>query len=156
MRPAAQARNRFVAVAIHIALAATVGIAGGGCSLLSEYRVVDRDALRNPDGHVVGQRETLRYRGTGEVVTRIALYTPWRDADGRIVGYEERTRSGAVIRDLHGNVIGARWKDLRSRGTNPLSDGIAVVLVQPAGRRGAESNVPNVALIDFVRLAERL
>lgn len=142
--------------AMRLAFVAAFGIAASGCSLLSEYRITERDVLRNPDGHIVGQKETLRYRGSGEVLTRISLYTPWRNAEGRIVGYEERTRSGSIIRDLQGNVIGGRWKDLRSRGTNMYNEGISVVFMQPAPRRGAGSEVQPVAALDFVRLAERL
>jgi hypothetical protein len=142
--------------AARAALVLGLGIAAGGCSLLSEYRMMDREAIRNPDGHVVGQKEILKYRGTGEELTRIALFTPWRDSDGRIVGYEERTRSGSVIRDLHGNVIGARWKDLRSRATN-RNEGVAVVFATPAMRRGVEApDATPVAVLDFVKLAERL
>src|SRR5688572_19573564 len=123
---------------IRLALIAGLGFIASGCSLLSEYRAVDTSAIRNPEGHVVGQKETLKYRGSGEELTRIALYTPWRNHEGQIAGYEERTRSGSVIRDLQGNVIGARYRDLRSRGTN-RSEGIAVVFSTPASRRGAEA-----------------
>jgi hypothetical protein len=141
---------------IKLALIAGLAYIAGGCSLLSEYRAVDTSAIRNPDGHVVGQKETLKYRGTGEEMTRIALYTPWRNQDGKIAGYEERTGSGSVIRDLQGNVIGSRWKDLRSRGTN-RSEGIAVVFSTPASRKGAEAETQTpLATLDFVGLAGRL
>jgi hypothetical protein len=156
MKPVRERVTKVGRGAMRLALAAAFGVAAGGCSLLSEYRVTERDVLRNPDGHIVGQKETLRYRGTGEVMTRISLYAPWRNAEGQIVGYEERTRSGSIIRDLQGNVIGGRWKDLRSRGTNMHNEGIAVVFVQPAPRRGAGSELQPVASLDLVRLAERL
>lgn len=141
-----------------LALVAAVGIAAGGCSLLSDYRSMDRSEIRNLDGHVVGQKEVLKARSTGEEVTRIALYKPWKNTDGQIVGYEERTLGGTVIRDLQGNVIGSKWKDLRSRGTNRNGD-LAVVVVNPAGfRPGAEAPelATPVASLDFVKLAERL
>lgn len=138
------------------ALALGLGFAAGGCSLLSDYRAMDRSPIHNPDGHVVGQKEVLQYRGTGEELMRIALYTPWRNLDGQIVGYEEQTRSGSVIRDLKGNVIGARWKDLRSRATN-RNEGISVVFATQPSKQGAEAeSVTPVAVLDFVRLASRL
>lgn len=156
MKPMSEMAKNVRHGAVRASLVVALAIAAGGCSLLSEYRVAGREVLRNPDGHIVGQKETLHYRGSGEVLTRISLYAPWRNAEGRIVGYEERTRSGSVIRDLQGNVIGGRWKDLRSRATNLHNEGIAVVFVQPASRRGAETEPQPVAALDFVRLAERL
>ncbi|MEW5863286.1 MAG: hypothetical protein AB1773_06785 [Pseudomonadota bacterium] len=156
MKPMRETVKKAGRGASRLALVAVFGIAVSGCSLLSEYRIIERDVLRNPDGHIVGQKETLRYRGTGEVLTRLSLYAPWRNAEGQIVGYEERTRSGSIIRDLQGNVIGGRWKDLRSRGTNMYNEGISVVFMQPAPRRGAGSELQPVAALDFVRLAERL
>lgn len=143
--------NRMMKLALIVGL----GYLAGGCSLLSEYRAVDTSAIHNPEGHVVGQKETLKYRGTGEELTRIALYTPWRGQDGQIAGYEERTRSGSVIRDLQGNVIGSRYRDLRSRGTN-RSEGIAFVFPAPASRQGAEAETTPLATLDFVGLAGRL
>ncbi|MGQ0511602.1 MAG: hypothetical protein ACT4P9_13435 [Betaproteobacteria bacterium] len=138
------------------ALVLGLGFAAGGCSLLSDYRAMDRAPIHNPEGHVVGQKEVLQYRGSGEELTRIALYTPWRNLDGQIVGYEEQTRSGSVIRDLKGNVIGSRWKDLRSRATN-RNEGISVVFATQPSRQGAEAeHVAPVAVLDFVRLAGRL
>lgn len=92
--------------------------------------------------------------GTGEELTRIALYTPWRSLDGKIVGYKEQTRSGSVIRDLDGNV-GGRWKDLRSRATN-RNEGISVVFATQPSRQGADVEpMAPVAALDFVRLAGR-
>ena len=93
--------------------------------------------------------------GTGEELTRIALYTPWRSLDGKIVGYKEQTRSGSVIRDLDGNVIGGRWKDLRSRATN-RNEGISVVFATQPSRQGADVEpMAPVAALDFVRPAGR-
>jgi hypothetical protein len=141
-----------------LVLALGLGVGASGCSLLTEYRSVEQEPIRNPQGHVVGKRETLRYNGTGEELTRIALYEPWRDQDGKIVGYEERTRGGSIIRDLKGNVIGGRWKDLRSRGTNAHSRGLVLVFVTPTrpgsaeGAGTAEAPRPAGAL-DYVRLA---
>jgi len=117
---------------------------------------MERAPIRNADGHVVGQKETLRYRGTGEELTRVALYSPWRDLDGKIVGSEEQTGNGSVIRDLKGEVIGGRWKDLRSRATN-RNGGISAVFATQPSKQGAEFEpMAPVATLDFVRLAGRL
>ncbi len=55
------------------ALVLALGFAAGGCSLLSDFRAMNRAPIHNPEGHVVGQKEVLQYRGTGEELTRIAL-----------------------------------------------------------------------------------
>lgn len=120
---------------IATALVLAFGFASGGCSLLSEYRTIDKVALTNDRGHIVGHREVLRYNGSDERIMRVALYTPRLNDQGMVVGYEERTRSGAVIRDLNGNHIGNRFKDLRSRGTNPDSTGVTVVFSAPERAR---------------------
>jgi len=151
-----QSGSKAVKAVGRAALVVALGFAAGGCSLLSDYRAMERAPIHNPEGHVVGQKEVLQYRGTGEELTRIALYTPWRNLDGQIVGYEEQTRSGSVIRDLKGNVIGGRWKDLRSRATN-RNEGISVVFATQPSRQGADAEpMAPVAALDFVRLAGRL
>ncbi len=153
---AMQSRNKALKAVGKAVLVLGLGFAAGGCSLLSDYRAMERAPIHNPEGHVVGQKETLQFRGTGEELTRIALYTPWRNLDGQIVGYEEQTRSGSVIRDLKGNVIGGRWKDLRSRATN-RNEGISVVFATQPSRQGADAEpMAPVAALDFVRLAGRL
>ena len=117
-------------------LVLVASFAVSGCSLLAEYRPVDAkkgpELVVNERGHVVGHREVLRLNGSDERVLRVSLYTPRLNDDGRVVGYEERTRSGAIIRDLQGSHIGNRFKDLRSRGTNPDSTGVTVVFNAPA------------------------
>ncbi len=139
-------------------LVVALALGTSGCSLLSEHRSLGQEAVVNPQGHVVGQKETLRSRSTGEEVTRIALYAPWY-SDGRIAGYEQRTRSGSIIRDLKGNVIGARYDDLRSRGTNANSRGFTVVFAGPASRKGVEAAdlietaQAAPAALDYVKLA---
>lgn len=151
-----QSRSKALKAVGKAVLVLGLGFAAGGCSLLSDYRAMERAPIHNPEGHVVGQKETLQFRGTGEELTRIALYTPWRNLDGQIVGYEEQTRSGSVIRDLKGNVIGGRWKDLRSRATN-RNEGISVVFATQPSRQGADAEpMAPVAALDFVRLAGRL
>jgi hypothetical protein len=151
-----QGRNKALKAVGKAVMVLGLGFAASGCSLLSDYRAMERAPIHNPEGHVVGQKETLQLRGTGEELTRIALYTPWRNLDGQIVGYEEQTRSGSVIRDLQGNVIGGRWKDLRSRATN-RNEGISVVFATQPSRQGADAEpMAPVAALDFARLAGRL
>lgn len=151
-----QSMKKAVRALGRAALVLGLGFAAGGCSLLSDYRAMERAPIHNPEGHVVGQKEVFQLRSTGEELTRIALFTPWRNLDGQIVGYEEQTRSGSVIRDLKGNVIGGRWKDLRSRATN-RNEGIAVVFATQPSRQGADAELmAPVAALDFVRLASRL
>jgi hypothetical protein len=100
----------------------------GGCTTLTDYGVVRKDSLRNDEGHVIGYKEMLRNERTGEVVAQVALWTPLRNESGAVIGYEEQSRDGAIIRDLDGNNIGARFSDLRSRGTNARNRGLTIVI----------------------------
>jgi hypothetical protein len=96
-----------------------LGLAAGGCTHLAtpsgELQAIGKEDLRNAQGHVIGTKEIARDAATGERITQIALYLPRVDSRGRIVGYEERLRSGSVLRDLRGRKIGGRFDDLRSR-----------------------------------------
>ena len=56
--------------------------------------------------------------------------TSLTNADGHVVGYEERVAGGSILRNLNGKVIGERWVDMRSRGSNPGNGGIAIVYQQ--------------------------
>lgn len=104
------------------------GAALSGCSSLSEFGSMRKESLRNDQGHVIGYKEMLRNKNTGEVLAQMALFIPVRGEGGEVVGYEEQSRDGgAVIRDLDGRPIGSRWSDLRSRSTNNKSRGITVV-----------------------------
>ncbi len=58
------------------------------------------------------------------------LYSPRVNERGETVGYEERIVGGAVLRNLDGRAIGERWVDMRSRGSNPASGGLAIVFPQ--------------------------
>jgi hypothetical protein len=106
-------------------------LAIGGCSTLTEFGSVRKESVRNEQGHVIGYKELLRNQQTGEVVAQVALFTPVRDGNGELVGYEEQTRDGsAIIRGFDGRSIGSRWSDLRSRNTNARSKGITMIFVQ--------------------------
>ena len=89
--------------------------AAGGCSTLTDYGSVRKEALRNEQGHLIGYKELLRNESTGEVIARVAMFMPVVDNAGQLVGYEEQAKGGAIIRDLDGRSIGGRFTDVRSR-----------------------------------------
>ena len=84
--------------------------------------------IRDAEGHVVGHKEMKDGR---EVITQ---YTPRFDKSGALVAFEEPTRDGVVIRNLDGKRIGVRYNDLRSRGSNPGSEGVSIVM--PSASQG--------------------
>ena len=89
--------------------------AASGCSTLSDYGSVRKEAVRNEQGYTIGYKEMLRNERTGEVFAQIQMFTPVRDGKGNLIGYEEEVRDGAIIRDASGRPIGNRFSDLRSR-----------------------------------------
>src|SRR5215831_14464971 len=97
------------------------GLGLTGCATMDEFGSAGRQAVRNEQGHVIGYKDILRNKKSGEVVAQVHMFTPMRDDTGDIIGYEEETRTGAVIRDLQGRVIGNRFIDMRSRNTNMRS-----------------------------------
>ena len=108
-------------------LIVAASLAMGGCSTLSEYGSYGREALKNEQGHVIGHKQMLRHARTGEVIAQVALYTPFLNESGEVVGYEERVRDGTIIRNFDGHSIGGRFTDLRSRLTNSKSKGLTIV-----------------------------
>lgn len=105
-----------------LVLAAALALAA--CATQDNFTTVSREQFRNDEGKLVGHRELLRNNDTGELVHKVELYAVLTDASGRIVGYEERTRSGGVVYDEDGRPIGSRLVDLRSKGSNPSSRGV--------------------------------
>jgi len=99
-----------------------------GCSTLSDYGSVRKEAVRNEQGYTIGYKEMLRNERTGEVIAQVQFFTPMLDDSGALVGYEEKAKSGSIIRDLEGRIIGGRFADLRSRGTNARSRGLMIVM----------------------------
>ena len=100
----------------------------GGCSTMSDFGTsVRKETLKNDQGHVIGFKDMLRNDRTGEVLARVSLYAPMLGDRGEVVGYEEQARDGTIIRDLNGRSIGARFSDLRSRGTNSKNKGLMIV-----------------------------
>ena len=82
------------------ALVLVASLAIGGCTTLTDYGVVRTETLRNEQGHVIGSKELLRNDRTGEVVAHVSMFTPIRGESGELIGYEEQSKEGAVIRDL--------------------------------------------------------
>ena len=113
--------------------AAALGLAG--CATTDHFGSVGRQALHNNQGHVIGYKEILQNKDSGEVYAVVNLFRPVRDNTGDVVGYEEETRNGAVIRDLKGHEIGSRFADLRSRNTNQRSRGVTIVIGSMDTRR---------------------
>lgn len=89
------------------------------------------ELIKNEEGHVVGQKELLRDSTTGEQYENIVYFTPRKDESGKIIGYEEPMAPGVVLRDINGRRVGVRYNDLRSRGTNPNSEGVTVIITKP-------------------------
>ena len=107
--------------------------------------------LRNEAGHVIGQKELLCDCKSGERISRLALFEPRFDERGVLVGYEEKIRGGVQLRDLNGRRIGTRFADVRSRGNNPHSKGLTIIV---HGAPAATSATVSVMTVDeAVRLA---
>jgi hypothetical protein len=124
-----------------------LGLAAGGCSILETKSMAHED-LKNAQGHVVGYKEAMRDRETGEEVTQIALFVPRYSESGKIIGYEERVRGGSVLRDLKGKKIGGSWHDLRSgKGL------VIMVRGKESAERVALAQAPSIEeLIQLARL----
>ena len=108
----------------------------GGCTTMSDFGTsVRKESLRNEQGHVIGYKDMLRNEQSGEVIAQVQLYTPLRSDSGDLVGYEEQTRGGAIIRDLNGRAIGNKFSDLRSRKSLTIvfrpADAQQVAVTQP-------------------------
>lgn len=103
------------------------GLIAAGCAEI-EYRYVSTEPVKNAQGHVIGHKDLLRDTKTGEEVEQVTHYVAVLDAKGDVVAYEEPVRGGSVIRSLDGRRIGARYMDLRSRATNPGSEGVTVTI----------------------------
>lgn len=134
-------------------LIVALGLAAGGCSIM-ESKQVAREDLKNAQGHVVGYKDVIRNAATGEELAQIALFVPRTGERGEIIGYEERVRGGSVLRDVNGKRIGGRFVDARSRGTNPQSRGLLIVVRGKQADTVATAQAPNIDdLIHLARLS---
>jgi hypothetical protein len=127
-----------------------LGLLAGGCSTV-ELKPLGTEVLRNAQGHVIGQKETLCDCRSGEKLARIALYLPRVDERGEVIGYEELVRGGSELRDLNGRRFGARWVDLRSRASNPGNKGLTILVYSQPAERAAMAGAPSVD--ELIRLA---
>jgi hypothetical protein len=104
------------------------GFAIGGCATVNELGSSGRQNVTDAQGNVAGFKQLLRNERTGEVAAQVRMFTPIHNDFGDLIGYEEQTQDGAIIRDLDGRQIGARFQDARSRGTNTRTRGITVII----------------------------
>jgi hypothetical protein len=123
-----------------------LSLAAGGCSVL-DTKPLGQESLKNAQGHVIGYSERLR--AGGEELDRVVLFTPRLGQRGTVVAYEERTRGGAVLRDPSGRLIGARYVDLRSRGSNARNAGLTIVFLPRDAERLATLQLAQVTIEDI-------
>jgi hypothetical protein len=106
-------------------------LALGGCSTMNPQVApvaASTQAVRDAEGNIAGYKQMLRDEKTGEVVAQVKMFTPMRNDAGELVGYEEQSGEGAIIRDLNGRRVGTRFSDLRSRQTNSKNKGITFIM----------------------------
>ena len=121
-------------------------LAAGGCSLL-EPKQLGKETLKNSQGHVIGYRERLH--AGSEDLDRVTLFTPRYSERGNVIAYEERIKGGVVLWDLKGKRIGARYVDLRSRGSNARNSGLTIVFVSRESERLAQMHLAQVTIEDI-------
>jgi hypothetical protein len=115
----------------------------GGCAAL-DFKADGKQTLKNDQGHVIG------YSERGDEIDRVVLFTPRFSTSGRVMAYEERIKGGVVLWDLRGKRIGARYVDLRSRGTNAHSSGLTIVFVpRDAERLAQQEYIAQVTIEDI-------
>ena len=62
-------------------------------------------------------------------------------------------RGGTVLRELNGKRIGVRWLDVRSRGTNPQSKGLLIMVRGKESKHAPLAQAPSIEeLIQLARL----
>ena len=108
-------------------LIAAAALSLAGCATQGERASLGTAFVKDDRGHVIGERETMVDLGSGAIVERLEIFALLVDSDGRLIGYEQRLKDGSIVRDVDGRPMGARYLDLRSRGTNPRSTGLLVI-----------------------------
>lgn len=109
-------------------LIAAAALLLAGCATRDDFASLSKDFVKDDKGNVVGEIEKMRNARTGEIVERIEVFVVLQDASGNVLGYEQRLKDGSIVRDAEGNPIGARYIDLRSRGSNPQGSGLLLLL----------------------------
>jgi hypothetical protein len=116
--------NTLIRIVLILALA--------GCSTI-DSKPIAREALKNPQGHVIGYKDLMRDERTGEELAQLTLFVP---------------RLGE-----HGEIVGARWLDVRSRGSNPQNKGLLIMVRGKDSERAAVAQAPSIEeLIQLARL----
>ena len=137
---------------IRTATIAVLGLAAGACTVM-ETKPVAREDLKNMQGHVIGYKDLMVDSRSGEELAQLTLFVPRLGEGGEIVGYEERVRGGTVLRELNGKRIGVRWLDVRSRGTNPQSKGLLIMVRGKESAHAPLAQAPSIEeLIQLARL----
>ena len=137
---------------IRTSLVAVLGLAAGACMVM-ETKPVAREDLKNARGHVVGYKDLMVDSRSGEELAQLTLFVPRLGEGGEIIGYEERVRGGTVLRELNGKRIGVRWLDVRSRGTNPQSKGLLIMVRGKESKHAPLAQAPSIEeLIQLARL----
>src|SRR5258706_5052515 len=104
------------------------GFALSGCATVNEFGSTGKQNVTDAQGNVAGFKQLLRNERTGEVAAQVRMFAPIHNDVGDLIGYEEQTQDGALIRDLDGRQVGARFHDLRSRSTNARNKGVTVII----------------------------
>ena len=104
------------------------GFAISGCASVNEFGATGKQNVTDAQGNVAGYKQILRNESTGEVAAQVRMFTPIHNDVGDLIGYEEQTQDGALIRDLNGRQVGARFVDMRSRSTNARNKGVTVII----------------------------
>jgi len=129
-------------------LVVVLGLAAGGCSMMERSKpataAIGHEDLKNAQGHVVGYKDVIRNAETGEEIAQISLFLPRTSERGEILGYEEKVPGGSVLRDVNGKRIGMRLVDARSRGTNPQSKGLLIVVHGKQSDRFTTARAPDI------------
>jgi len=137
---------------IRTATIAVLSLAAGACTVM-EMKPVAREDLKNAQGHVIGYKDLMVDSRSGEELAQLTLFVPRLGEGGEIVGYEERVRGGTVLRELNGKRIGVRWLDVRSRGTNPQSKGLLIMVRGKESKHAPLAQAPSIEeLIQLARL----
>ena len=129
-----------------------LALAAAACTAM-DTKPVAREDLNNAQGHVIGYKDLMVDSRSGEELAQLTLFVARLGEGGEIVGYEERVRGGTVLRELNGKRIGVRWLDVRSRGTNPQSKGLLIMVRGKESKHAPLAQAPSIEeLIQLARL----
>lgn len=109
-------------------LIAAAALLLAGCATRDDFTSLSKEFVKDEKGTVVGEVEKMRNVRTGEIVERVEVFVVLEGPQGELIGYEQRLPGGSIVRDAEGNPIGARYIDLRSRGSNPHGSGLLLLL----------------------------